>query len=273
MTESSTKAHVQSPLHRLDPLTKFLIVLCISTVAIVFINLFLLLGIIAVCIIMAVVARIPLRQLWGYTKSFTYLIILLVIIQAVFYPFPITFPLLKIPANSPVLANYTLLSLDGVVYGVTLFIRLISLVVASTIFSLTTAPRDFLVAMRRIKMPFELIFMVNIAIRFIPDIKDKASEVMLAQKARGLELEKGSLQQKIRNLLPLLTPLLINYMLMARNSAIAIETRAFRWKKERTYMRSMHLTRTDYAVMAATLGLTIFCGVIFELYSSFFKII
>jgi energy-coupling factor transport system permease protein len=127
--------------------------------------------------------------------------------------------------------------------------------------------------MRRIKVPFELIFMVNVALRFIPDIKDKASEVMLAQTARGLELEKGNIITRAKNFLPLLTPLLVNYLLMARNSAVAIETRAFRWKNQRTYMRSMQLTPVDYLVIVLAVGLTVLCAAVFWRYGAELKIL
>jgi energy-coupling factor transport system permease protein len=253
MTTASTFA-APSFLHRLNPLTKLLVLLCLSTLAMVFLNLILLIGIITVCLLLSFVAHISARQLWSYTRIFIYLIIFLVIVQGIFYPYTVTHPLIKAPANSPILANYTLLSLDGLLYGLTLGIRLISLVIASTIFGLTTTPRDFLTSLRKIKVPFEIAFMVNIALRFIPDIKNKASEVLLAQTARGLELEKGSLFKKLRNLTPLLVPLLINYLLTARTSAVTIETRAFRWKTNRTYMRAINMTSVDYAIIFATVA-------------------
>ncbi len=239
----------------------------------VFLNLFLLLGIIIVCLIMSFAARIPIRQLWGYIKIFAYLIVFLVVIQGIFYPFTVTYPLLKVPADSPILANWVVFSVDGLLYGLTLGIRVISLVIASTVFSLTTTPRDFLTSLRKIKVPFEIAFMVNIALRFIPDIKDKASDILLAQTARGLELEKGSIFKRLKNLVPLLVPLLINYLLMARNSAVAIETRAFRWKNERTYMQSMKLTKTDYLAIVMIITLTVTCGVVFWLYGTSLKIL
>jgi energy-coupling factor transport system permease protein len=259
-------------LYRLNPLTKLFVVLCLSTLAMLFLNLILLVGIISVCLALSFAAGISARQLWGYTRIFIYLIIFLVIVQGIFYPYAIVYPLIKAPSDSPILANYTLLSLDGLLYGLTLGIRLISLVIASTIFGLTTTPRDFLTSLRKIKVPFEIAFMVNIALRFIPDIKDKASEILLAQTARGLELEKGSLFKKLKNLTPLLVPLLINYLLMARNSAVTLETRAFRWKNERTYMRYMRFTKTDQAIICITLALTVTCGVVFWLYGVSLKI-
>lgn len=225
-----------------------------------------------VCLVMNFTARISMRQLWSYIKIFGYLIVALVIVQGIFYPYKITYPLLRVPLDSPIFANHVIFSLDGAVYGLTLGIRVIALVIAVTVFSLTTAPRDFLVSLRRIKVPFEVAFMVNIALRFIPDIRDKASEVMLAQTARGLELEKGSILQRIKNLVPVLTPLLINYLLMARNSAVAMETRAFRWKNERTYMRTLRPTKTDYAIMIITLAVTTICGIYFWLYGASLKV-
>lgn len=258
---------------RLNPLTKLLIVLCISTLVIIFVNLYLIVSIVILCLVMNFTAKIPMRQLWNYIKVFGYLIVGLVIVQGVFYPYKITYPLLRLPPNSPILANKIVFSLDGAVYGLTLGIRIISFVIAVTIFSLTTSPRDFLVSLRKIKVPFELAFMVNIALRFIPDIRDRASEVMLAQTARGLELEKGDLFQRLKNLLPVLTPLLINYLLVSRNSAVVLETRAFRLKNERTYMHTVNLRKIDFALMIITISLTVITGVIFFLYGSSLKLL
>lgn len=260
-------------LHRFDPLPKFLIIICLSTLVIAFPNLFLLLIVFALCIIMAAVSGISFGQLWNYLKPFLYIVVVLVIVQAVFYPFSVKYVLLRIPVDSPVFGNYPLLSLDGILYGVTLGLRFVSLMMASTIFSLTTKPRDFLVSMRRIHVPFTLTFMVNIALRFIPDIRDKAKDVMLAQTTRGLELEKGNIVTKLRAFLPLLLPLLVTYLLMARASAVALETRAFRYKKQRTYMHSTQLTKTDYLLMTSTLVLTVLCGLVFWQYGSVLKII
>jgi energy-coupling factor transport system permease protein len=228
-----------------------------------FLNLVLLLGIVVACLGLSFAAGISVRQLWGYLKIFVYLIIFLVIIQGIFYPYTISHPIIVAPSNAPLLANHTLLSMDGLIYGLTLGIRLTSLVIASTVFSLTTSPRDFLTSLRKIRVPFEIAFMVNIALRFIPDIKDKASEVLLAQTARGLELEKGSILKRLKNLTPLLVPLLINYLVTARNSAVTIETRAFRWKKTRTYMRSMDMRGADFGIMGVTVAVTVVCGVVF----------
>jgi energy-coupling factor transport system permease protein len=222
---------------------------------------------------MAAVSKIPPEQLWGYVKPFLYLITVIVVAQTVFYPFSAKFVLIQLPSWSPILASYNLLSVDGIVYGVTLGLRFIVLMLSSTIFSLTTNPRDFLLSMQRLHIPFTLIFMVNIALRFIPDIRNQAKEVMLGQTTRGLELEKGNILTKLRAFMPLLLPLLITYLLMARTSAVILETRAFRYKNERTYMRSLTLSKTDYLLMVLALASTVLCAVFFWEYGSLLKIV
>lgn len=107
-----TTADSQSFFHRLDPLTKLLIVICISTLAIIYVNLYLMLGIIIVCLVMTFIAKIPMRRLWKYISFFSYLIFLLAIVQGIFYPYKILYPLLTVPSNSPIFANYIIFSLD-----------------------------------------------------------------------------------------------------------------------------------------------------------------
>jgi energy-coupling factor transport system permease protein len=96
---------------------------------------------------------------------------------------------------------------------------------------------------------------------------------MLGQTTRGLELEKGNILTKLRAFMPLLLPLLITYLLMARTSAVILETRAFRYKNERTYMRSLTLSKTDYLLMVLALASTVLCAVFFWEYGSLLKIV
>jgi energy-coupling factor transport system permease protein len=258
----------KSLVHRLDPFTKFLMVLCVSSLVIVFANLYLLVIVVLACAFVSVLASISAGQMWVYLRPFLYLIGLVVVVQAFFYPFAVGYPLVRVSSDSPFLSGTTLVSLDGIVYGVTLGLRFVALIVVSTIFSLTTNSRDFLLSARRFKVPFEIVFMVNVALRFIPDIRDKTSEVLLAQTARGLELQRGNALRRLKNLLPLLLPLLITYILAARNAAVVIETRAFRWKKERTYMRSLCFSKMDYFTIVLTLVLTVLCGLVFWQYGA-----
>jgi energy-coupling factor transporter transmembrane protein EcfT len=60
---------------------------------------------------------------------------------------------------------------------------------------------------------------------------------------------------------------------MARNSAVVLETRAFRYKKERTYMHTMTLTKTDILLVVSVLALTVLCGAVFWQYGTLFKVI
>lgn len=197
---------MNSPLYKVDPLPKFFLVICISVLAFMFSNIPLQIGLLALVLTMARLGNISAKALWSYIKSFAYLVIVMVIAQSFFWPFPKTF-LIHIPTGVPLIGGLSAISLEGLYFGVYVALRFLIIVTVATVFSLTTNSRDFLLSLVRIKIPFEVSFMVNIAVRFVPMITDEAGEVTLAQKARGLELEKGGVVQKLRALLPMLLPL------------------------------------------------------------------
>jgi len=251
-----------SPLYKVDPLPKFFLVICISVLAFMIWNIPFQVGLLVLVLIMARLGNISGRALWNYIKGFAYLVVVMVVAQSLFWPFPKTF-LFQLPSWFPIWGGQPIISLEGLNFGVYVALRFIIIVTMATVFSLTTNSRDFLLSLLRIKVPFEVSFMVNVAVRFVPMITDEAGEVMLAQKARGLELEKGGIVKKLRALLPMLLPLLLTYLLRAREMAIAMEARAFRYKKERTTMRVLKMKRKDWAIFVATLVATVSIIVLF----------
>jgi energy-coupling factor transport system permease protein len=104
-----------------------------------------------------------------------------------------------------------------------------------------------------------LAMMMTIALRFIPTLIEEAEKIMNAQKARGADLESGSLIDRVKALIPILIPLLVSSVRRAYELAEAMECRCYNGGEGKTRMKQMKTSLIDiYAVMA----LVVMCAVI-----------
>jgi energy-coupling factor transport system permease protein len=117
---------------------------------------------------------------------------------------------------------------------------------AFSIFFLTVDPNDLALSLISMKLPYEFAFAFSLAFRFVPTIATEAQNILDAQQSRGYEMQKKGLISQVKNLFPLLIPLIICSIRRAFNVAEALESRAFGSKKERTYYYSIRYTLKDW---------------------------
>ena len=141
-------------------------------------------------------------------------------------------------------------------------LRLIYLVIGSSIMTLTTTPNELtdgleksLGFLKRIGVPVhEISMMMSIALRFIPILVEETDKIMKAQMARGADFESGNLVQKARNMIPLLVPLFISAFRRATDLAMAMEARCYRGGEGRTKMKPLHYEKRDRWTYLVYLG-------------------
>lgn len=104
---------------------------------------------------------------------------------------------------------------------------------------------------------FEFAFAMSMAMRYVPTLGQEAYAIMDAQKARGVELDKGNLLRRIRNIVPIIVPLIIVSIRRALSVAESMESRGFGACENRTYMEELHFTRRDWLVVAISLSIAI----------------
>jgi len=75
---------------------------------------------------------------------------------------------------------------------------------------------------------------------------------MDAQKARGLELERGNFLKRVRNYIPILIPLIVNAIRRSLELAEAMESRAWGASEKRTNLYVLKLKRADYLLVLLT---------------------
>ena len=140
-------------------------------------------------------------------------------------------------------------------------IRLIYLVVGTSVMTLTTTPNKLtdgleegLKPLKKIKIPVhEIAMMMSIALRFIPILAEEADKIKKAQIARGANFEEGGLIQKAKSLVPILVPLFVSAFRRANDLALAMEARCYRGGEGRTKMKPLKYVASDYRAYAVML--------------------
>ena len=161
---------------------------------------------------------------------------------------------------------------EGVRLAFFMAVRLIYLVIGSSLMTLTTTPNQLtdglekgLGFLKRVKVPVhEVAMMMSIALRFIPILVEETDKIMKAQMARGADFESGNLMQRARAMVPLLVPLFVSAFRRATDLAMAMEARCYRGGEGRTKMKPLRYEAGDrlaYALLAAYLAAMIVCRV------------
>ena len=150
---------------------------------------------------------------------------------------------------------------EGVVLAVQMAIRLVYLIIGSTIMTLTTTPNNLtdgleksLGMLKKIHFPVhELAMTMSIALRFIPILTDETDKIMKAQQARCADFENRNLHERIKSLIPILVPLFISAIRRANDLAMAMEARCYHGGDGRTKMKPLVYAKRDYIAYALML--------------------
>jgi energy-coupling factor transport system permease protein len=148
--------------------------------------------------------------------------------------------------------GYTLPIVD-IENAVAMTLRFVVLVESFSVFFLTTSPDHLGLALEQSRVPYEFAFAFTTAVRFVPVLAEEAQTIMDAQKARGLELEKGNLMKRIRNYIPVLIPLIVSAIRRSLELAEAMESRAWGASKKRTNLYALKLHKGDYTLLAISI--------------------
>ena len=154
------------------------------------------------------------------------------------------------------------ITLEGLRNAVLMTIRMVYLIMGSSVMTLTTTPNQLtdglekaLKPLQKINVPVhEIAMMMSIALRFIPILIEETDKIMKAQMARGADFETGGLVKKAKNMVPLLVPLFVSAFRRANDLALAMEARCYVGGEGRTKMIPLVYHKVDrlaYVVVIA----------------------
>ena len=227
----------QSPVHRLDPRVKIICTL------IFLVSLFVqnsLLGYAVATIFLMIVikaSQVPLKFMLKGLKAIVILLLFTVVMN------------LFLTKGGETLVHFWIFTIteQGLRVSVFMAIRLIYLIVGSSLMTLTTTPNSLtdgiesvLKPLNKINVPVhEIAMMMSIALRFIPILLEETDKIMKAQIARGADLESGNIIQKTKAMVPILVPLFVSAFRRANDLAMAMEARCYCGGEGRTKMKPL----------------------------------
>ena len=233
---------VDSVIHRLDPRTKLL-----GTLLFI-ISLFCMdsawgYGLAALFLAMTIrLSKVPLKFMVRGLKA----VLVLLLIS-------VSFNLFLTPGREIFRLGFLKITWEGLRTAVFMALRLIFLVLGSSVMTLTTTPNELtdglekgLGFLKKVGVPVhEVAMMMSIALRFIPILIEEADKIMKAQMARGADFESGNIVQRAKSMVPLLVPLFISAFRRATDLAMAMEARCYRGGEGRTKMKPLRYHRRD----------------------------
>lgn len=177
--------------------------------------------------------------------------------------------LLVIKTGTPLISikGFTIYS-DAVNQTLYIVVRLMLMIIITTVLTATTKPLDLTLGIEKLLKPFEKIgvpahiiaMMISIALRFIPTLIEETQRIMNAQASRGVDLENGSIKEKIMAILSLIVPLFVSAFDRADQLANAMEARGYDPSRKRTRYKVLKMQTIDYASMI--LSVVVLCACI-----------
>lgn len=156
--------------------------------------------------------------------------------------------------------GFMTITMQGINNSIFVSLRIISLILVSSILTFTTTPTDLTDALERIMKPLkffkvrvsEVAMMMTIALRFVPTLLEETDKIMSAQKSRGADLESGGITRRVKALIPILIPLFVSSFKRAYDLAMAMECRCYQGGNGRTRMKVLKLSKIDFIFICFT---------------------
>lgn len=254
--------------HALDPRIKILLTLWFIVIIFIcktFLSLALMILLVAVSIAFS---KVPFKMFFKSLKPIIPIILFTCIIN-----------MLYIKSGDVLLEFWKIkITNEGLNTALFMTIRIITLIVCSSILTYTTVPTMLTDAIERLLSPLKVLhidvhtlaMMMTLALRFIPTLIEEIERITNAQKARGANFESGKLIEKIKAMIPILIPLFVSAFSRAYELAFAMSCRCYRGGQGRTRMKQMKLSYKDFIaafVFAATTAGVILFNVYFKSFS------
>lgn len=253
----------ESVLHKLDPRLK------ITGTFLYIISLFLvrdLLGYAIACaflVTMIVLSHVPFKFMIKGLKGILVILIFTAVFNVFFTPGEVLFSFWRLSITR-----------EGIKVGARMVVRLIFLIIGSSIMTLTTTPNRLtdglemlLKPLKRIKLPVhEVAMMMSIALGFIPILIEELDKIMKAQSARGADFDSKKLSVRIKSMIPVLVPLFVSAFRRAGDLAVAMEARCYHGGDGRTKFKPLRYVKRDYIaylILIIYLGIVITAGIVF----------
>lgn len=255
----------KSIVHRLDARMKIVLTLALIVAVFLCKSVVSLAAVVAVTFVLIFVSRVPLKMVLKSVKPLA----IIVAFTAILNVFYIT--------GGTVFWEWRFIHITskGLFTALFMVVRIICLVIISSLLTYTTTPTVMTDAIESLLSPLKVIrvpvhtltMMMTLALRFIPVLVDEIDRITNAQKARGADFDSGGLKEKVKALVPIIVPLFVSSIKHAFELADAMECRCYVDGKGRTRMKKMKLGFRDFAaflIVAAVIAGIVLCNMYFK---------
>ena len=236
-------------MNNIDPRTKLIQVLILSTLALIYNEITLLSIILIAAIMIALINNVNFISVIIRLNKLLKIIFLIALIQS-----------LLTNMGNPIfkMGNLTLFTDYGILKSFEFILRMGIIIVSAAIIT-TSSSREIIQGLIQWNCPYEIAFMVSVAVRFLPIFKEEMTDIITAIQLRGIDLKKVKLSKKFQVYKYILTPITVNSIMKAKELAAAMEMRGFRAYSERTSYLVLKMQKFDYIL----LGLSISAALLF----------
>lgn len=246
---------IDSWVHRLDPRTKLMATLFFIVIIFLADN-WLSYALLTLVVLFAIkLSNIDAKFFFNGVKPMIWLILFTVVFQLLF------------TTGGEIYFKFWIFQITslGVLNAIFMFVRLVLIIMMSTLLTLTTAPLELTDGIEHMLRPLskigfpshEIALMLSIALRYVPTLMDEALKIMNAQRARGVEFDEGNFIDRVKAMIPILIPLFVSAFNRAEEMAIAMEARGYQGGEGRTKYRQLAYSKNDAIVWATFIVLTL----------------
>lgn len=235
-------------LNRLDPRVKIFAVLFLSLLAFILSNVVYLAVLLAFILLLLLLARASYRKALFALKFVARFMVLIALLWPLFdrTGTPVLFSLGPLDITEP-----------AVWRGITSAIRIGALATVWYILMFTTSQRDLVLGLVKLGLRFDYGLTIAISLRFFPTFISTIDSITDAQKARCLDFSRGGLIARSKKYVAVLVPAVVNALRTADLLSLALQSRAYGARFDRTYLRSLHMRPSDYVALAIVVSLLV----------------
>lgn len=230
-----------------DPRSKLIIVLSLSTLSIIVKDPVFLGIILLAAILVSVLFSADFKGTIKKTKGLIYLLIGMALVQSIFS---------KGGTSLIVIGNFNILTTEGLEKSLEFILRMMTILFSATILA-TSNPREIIQGFVQWGMPYEIAFMVAIGIRFLPILSEEIKDSIVAIQLRGIEFEKIPMKKRIHIYSYIFTPVILGSISKAEKLSMSMEMRGFRAYDSRTSYMTLKMRYFDYIIIFLSVLLTI----------------
>jgi len=234
-----------SALHRMDPRVKIASVIFLSLLALIISELGYLLVLAGVMVLLLLIGRASFSKTMFAFSYVSRVMLLIVVLWPIFDP-----------SGTPVLLEFGPIKITGpgILAGLATAVRVFCLAAVWYVLMFTTSQRDLVRALVKLGLRFDYGLSLAISLRFLPTFGATVESIKDAQRARGLELDRGGVAKRARNYLAVLVPTTITALKTADTLALALQSRAYGARADRTYLRELSMRAIDYVALVVVVA-------------------